>query len=146
MSDLVERMRYRAKYMCAPIDAVLIYEAAGEIERLTAEIAEVKGFASHLGILRAQEEHNRMIAERDERIATLDASLAESQQDAARYRWLRNRLEVRKMENVRGDSMDGLNVRFGCAYFHLPNREITTRSKDDARLDTCIDAALSGKE
>ena len=51
-------------------------QLAEKVVELESELAEIKAFASHLGIFRAQEEHNRMIDERDERIAALEALVA----------------------------------------------------------------------
>src|SRR5574343_1006901 len=44
-----------------------------ELERLRAELAKLHSTASHAGILRAQEQHNAMMAEKDRRIAELQS-------------------------------------------------------------------------
>ncbi len=49
-----------------------------EIDRLRKESAELRNFASHLGIFRAQEEHTAMMAEKNKRIAELEALVQEA--------------------------------------------------------------------
>ena len=53
-----------------------IEEQDAEIERLTAELAECREFASHAGILRAQEEQNREREEFKAEIERLREQLA----------------------------------------------------------------------
>lgn len=68
-----------------------------------------------------------------ERIATLE-------KDAARYQWLRLRMEVRNMQSLAGDLRPAINVRFGHAFFHKPVSNDPTRAADE--LDFAIDAAI----
>ena len=62
-----------------------------------------------------------------ERIAELEAALAEAQRDAARYRWLRERV--------------GVDVREKYAYFPLRRSQL-----DNSATDAAIDAAMQEGE
>jgi hypothetical protein len=61
--------------------------------------------------------------------------------DVERYRWLRDRIEVRNLKSMAGTTRPGLSVRVGRSYFDSkcnPNRFAD-------ELDIAIDAALAQK-
>ena len=62
--------------------------------------------------------------------------------DARRYRWLRERLEVRKLRAVSGSVRPGLEVRLGCEFFDVVQRERNRRPALADELDAAIDAAI----
>lgn len=62
--------------------------------------------------------------------------------DAARYRWLRERLEVRQLQAVSGSVRPGLEVRLGCEFFDVVQRERNRRPKLADELDAAIDAVI----
>ncbi|MDA8119157.1 MAG: hypothetical protein M0Z85_03715 [Gammaproteobacteria bacterium] len=66
--------------------------------------------------------------------------------DAARYRWLRERLEVRKLQPMRGPVRPGLEVRLGCEFFDVVQRERNRRPALADELDAAIDAAIGAEE
>ena len=75
-------------------------------------------------------------------IRRLRAELAECKRDAERYRWVRQRLEVRMMANMRGGSATALATRVGHAYFHSSVSPAPIKAE---RLDAAIDAALAAE-
>lgn len=113
-------------------DLVLL-RASKEIESLRAELAECR--AKHMDDLLVLSETAK--AERE-----LRAELAECKRDAERYRWVRQRLEVRMMANMRGGSAAALATRVGHAFFHSSVSPAPIKAE---RLDAAIDAALAAE-
>ena len=76
-------------------------------------------------------------------------ALTELEADAARYRWLRERLHVRFQKSLAGDSRLALDVRIGAAYLDAtpsgPNSYLNPQTFWDecANLDAAIDAHRS---
>ena len=71
----------------------------------------------------------------------LAARVAELEKDAERYRWIRNRLEVRGQQAFTGSVRPGISVRVGCSFF-----DTEARKQDEStatKLDAAIDAARS---
>ncbi len=64
-------------------------------------------------------------------------------QDAARYRWLRRRIEVRTMEAVSGSRRPGLEVRLGCEFLDITPRPRASDASAADALDTAIDGAIA---
>jgi hypothetical protein len=77
--------------------------------------------------------------ELERELAAAQAELAEAKRDAARYRWLRQRMEARELESMRGDVRPALQVRLGAAFL-----DVTPIPHDSimAELDAAIDAAM----
>ena len=124
MSDLIERLRDKARLRAAHgltgwvlAEEALLAQAADEIERLTAEQQhEAEQVPSLKRTIRD------LCAERDE----LRRQLAEAEQDARRYRWLRNEANTAR----KCDPMV-------CIY-PLDEQDLI----DGDRLDVAIDAAM----
>lgn len=66
--------------------------------------------------------------------------------DAARYRWLRERLQVRNMEAMNGTRRPGLNVRLGRSFFDSRVSPMGVADRRGDELDAAIDAAIRGEE
>jgi hypothetical protein len=66
--------------------------------------------------------------------------------DAARYRWLRERLEVRKLEAVNGTRRPGLNVRLGRSFFDSRVSQMGIVDRRGDELDAAIDASIRAEE
>ena len=66
--------------------------------------------------------------------------------DAAHYRWLRERLEVRTLRAVSGSVRPVLEVRLGCEFFDVAQRERNRRPALADELDAAIDAAIRAEE
>ena len=72
--------------------------------------------------------------------------------DAARYRWLRERLEVRNMEAMNGTRHPAIDVRIGRSFVDTPVRPRASKLAQEAEarfgneLDAAIDAAIGLKE
>ena len=70
--------------------------------------------------------------------------------DAARYRWLRERLEVRNMEAMNGTRRPAIDVRIGRSFVDTPVRPRASKLAQEAEarfgneLDAAIDAAIGG--
>jgi hypothetical protein len=77
----------------------------------------------------------------------LAAELAECRADAERYRWLRDRIEVRRQEAMSGSVRPALSVRIGSAFLDSPCSRLKSLNDPDAHetrsreLDAAIDAA-----
>jgi hypothetical protein len=87
------------------------------------------------------------VANAVQREMALAAELAECRADAERYRWLRQRVEVRQQEAMNGSVRAGLSIRIGSAFLDSPPSLLKslrdpnaheTRSKE---LDAALDAA-----
>lgn len=63
--------------------------------------------------------------------------------DAARYRWLRRRIEVRMLEAVSGSRRQALDVRLGCAFLDTEPRPRSSDASAADALDTAIDGAMA---
>lgn len=113
MSDLIERLR--RLYVQTGMNYV--QEAADEIEHLRAEVQRRR---EHIAVF--DERYTQLEAERDE----LRRQLAEAEQDARRYRWLRNEANTAR----KCDPMV-------CIY-PLDEQDLI----DGDRLDVAIDAAI----
>lgn len=72
--------------------------------------------------------------------------------DAARYRWLRERLEVRNMEAMNGTRRPAIDVRIGRSFVDCPVRPRASKLAQEAEarfgneLDAAIDAAIRAEE
>ena len=72
--------------------------------------------------------------------------------DAARYRWLRERLEVRKLEAVNDARRPAIDVRIGRSFVDTPVRPRASKLAQEAEarfgneLDAAIDAAIGAEE
>lgn len=67
---------------------------------------------------------------------------------AAQYQWLRERIELRPLTNVYGDTKPALFVRVGCAYPESrvpPSSNPEYRRQKSEELDAAIAAALEAK-
>ena len=79
-----------------------------------------------------------------EREAELDSLRA----DAARYRWLRDRLKVKEERSLAGSYRDSIYVRVGQSFFDTPTRGSTgyvdpaVYAVECMELDAAIDAAM----
>jgi hypothetical protein len=79
-------------------------------------------------------------------VEALDAAVAELERDAARYRWLRGRLKVKKMQAASRSIRDGIEVCIGCSFIDSPVPEISPASyqiEQSKKLDQAIDAAIA---
>lgn len=82
----------------------------------------------------------------------LRSRLAEAERDAARYRWLRERMEVGPQRAMSGSTRDAMSVRIGCSF--MDSEVLKRRSLNDPdahengckKFDAAIDAFLSRKE
>ena len=63
--------------------------------------------------------------------------------DAARYRWLRRRLEVCMMEPVSGVTRPALDVRLGCEFLDITPRPRASDASAAEALDAAIDVAMA---
>ncbi|MHB1702383.1 MAG: hypothetical protein ACYCSN_20070 [Acidobacteriaceae bacterium] len=63
--------------------------------------------------------------------------------DAARYRWLRRRIEVCMVEAVSGSKRPGLEVRLGCAFLDTEPRPRSSDASAAEALDAAIDEAMT---
>ncbi len=64
-------------------------------------------------------------------------------QDAARYRWLRRRIEVCMIEPVSGTTRPALEVRLGCEFLDITPRPRSTDASAAEALDAAIDGAMA---
>lgn len=64
-------------------------------------------------------------------------------QDAARYRWLRRRIEVCMVEAVSGSRRPGLEVRLGCEFLDIKPRPRSSDASAAEALDAAIDEAMT---
>ena len=76
------------------------------------------------GIERLREYSTEVRSNRDRQQMSTERDI---DRDAARYRWLRERLEVRKLRAVSGSVRPGLEVRLGCEFFDVAQRERNRR-------------------
>ena len=67
----------------------------------------------------------------------------EINQDAARYRWLRSRIEVRTMEAVSGSRRPALDVRLGYEFLDTVPRPRARDASAAEALDSAIDEAMA---
>ena len=135
-------LAYRLHVLANTVDDQQVGEeierGANEIERLRAWLAEAKSALERAGsaCTFTIQQRNEVVAERDRLRA-----------DAERYRWLRQRIEVRQQTAMSGSSRPGLDVRIGHGFLDrpVPNVRPQGRSKELSReLDAAIDAALAG--
>ncbi len=89
----------------------------------------------------------------DAELAALRAECERLKKDAARYQWLRPRMQVRKERAVNGGDLRAtLNVRIGQAFFDTPTRGskgyiLASDFDTECRiLDAEVDAALTPTE
>ena len=75
------------------------------------------------------------------------AELEATQNDAERYRWLKNRIEVRKQAAVNGSVRDSISVRIGYAFIDATTRTFPKEYEVEisAKLDQAVDAAIKAK-
>ena len=66
--------------------------------------------------------------------------------DAARYRWLRRRIEVCMVEAVSGTRRPGLNVRLGRSFFDSRVSQMGIVDRRGDELDAAIDAVIVAEE
>ena len=72
--------------------------------------------------------------------------------DAARYRWLRERLQVRNMDAMNGTRRPAIDVRIGRSFVDSPIRPRASKLAQEAEarfgneLDAAIDAAIGTRE
>ena len=127
MKDLTERLRSTQNPGLA-----VRQQAADALERLTAENAAFKAqlaYAASTG---------------DECAIEVEAL----RKDAERYRWLRDRLEVRPQKAMSGSVRDALTVRIGCSFLDSEVSKRRSLKDPDAhengckQLDAAIDAAM----
>ena len=64
-------------------------------------------------------------------------------QDAARYRWLRRRIEVCMIEPVSGTTRPALEVRLGCGFLDTEPRPRDRDASVADALDVAIDEAMA---
>lgn len=77
-----------------------------------------------------------------------DAQAQQDKKDAERYRWLRERLQIRWLETVTGDKKRGMDIRIGHSFFnpkspkesYLDEQVFESCCKE---LDDSIDAAIA---
>ena len=73
------------------------------------------------------------------------AAIRELEADAKRYRWLRDRIEVREQEAMSGKRKPGLWVAMGMTFFDCNTVRTSDHvKKKAAELDAAIDAAMKG--
>jgi hypothetical protein len=80
--------------------------------------------------------------------AMVERAVAAEREDAERYRWLRQRIEAREMETIRGTKRLGLDVRIGCCFFDAPfplSGNPKYQEKLSQNLDAAIDAAIRAR-
>jgi len=76
-----------------------------------------------------------------------DAQAAEIERlriDAARYQWLRRRLEVCELEDITGGRRPGLRTRIGYSFFDSEPLAMYSKREPGVDIDAAIDAALRG--
>ena len=81
--------------------------------------------------------------------ASRDSEVEALRADALRYRWLRMRIEVKKMQPASGPSRAAIDVKVGCAFFDsgLPYTVPASYPIEQAEeLDAAIDAARAAQE
>lgn len=68
--------------------------------------------------------------------------------DAARYRWLRKRVEVRNLEAMNGERRPGLEIRLGYTFMDTRHTDSNAEyvERCSAMVDAAIDAALAEQE
>ena len=87
-------------------------------------------------------------ANKERELATLEADNERLRADAERYRWVRERMEVRPQTAVSGSVRNALSVRIGCSFLDSEVSKRRSLSDPDAhengckKFDTAIDAAL----
>lgn len=80
-----------------------------------------------------------------QRVALEDIEATE--RDAARYRWIRQRLQIRNLEFADGEVRPAFDVRIGCARVdsqHVPGSGYLSQDRfeeDCQKVDAAIDAA-----
>ncbi len=75
------------------------------------------------------------------RVAKLQAALDEAQQDAARYKWVRNRLFAKHKQSSKGKVRTSLSVGMCRSYFDTPFTPRIDDVQQAETLDAAIDAA-----
>ena len=80
-------------------------------------------------------------------IEELLVELEAAQKDAERYRWLKNRIEVRKQAAVNGSVRDSISVRIGYAFIDATTRTFPKEYEVEisAKLDQAVDAAIKAQ-
>lgn len=136
-------LRLRGRRFDGTTLEVTMNQAADEIERL-------RGLLRHIGLTTKSQQHRELIGSMlGESLSTAfqPTAVQDDSTDAARYRWLRQRVEVRKEEAMSGSVRDALCIRIGGAFLDSPASRLRslrdpnageTRSRE---LDAAIDAA-----